>query len=117
MVGDVPSRRRRRRLAAAAAVLAVAAVLAGCADEAPQDTWQPAGDNAQKIHNLQWPVFAIAGVIGLIVMTTVVWVVYRYREVTEKEYKALKDVPEVQTGEAVFAFAKAQLAEGNIKLG
>lgn len=41
-------------------------------------------------------------------------VVYRYREVTEKEYKALKDVPEAQTSEAVFAFAKAQLAEGNI---
>ena len=41
--------------------MAGAAVLAGCADEAPQDTWQPAGDNAQKIQDLQWPVFAIAG--------------------------------------------------------
>ena len=34
-----------------------------CADNAPQDTWQPEGDNAQKIHDLQWPVFAIAGVV------------------------------------------------------
>ncbi len=41
-------------------------------------------------------------------------VVYKYRKVDEKEYKALKDVPEVQTSEAVFAFAKAQLAEGNL---
>ncbi len=41
-------------------------------------------------------------------------VVYKYKAVTEKEYKALKDVPEVQTCEAVFAFAKGQLAEGNI---
>jgi hypothetical protein len=40
--------------------------------------------------------------------------VYQYRKVSEKEYKALKDVPEVQTSEAVYAFAKGQLAEGNI---
>jgi cytochrome c oxidase subunit II len=79
-VSDVPSRRRRRRVAAVGAVLAVVAVLASCADEAPQDTWQPEGDNAQKIHNLQWPVFAIAGVVGLLVMTAVLWCVYRYRD-------------------------------------
>ncbi len=40
--------------------------------------------------------------------------VYQYREVDENEYKAAKDVPEVQTSEAVYAFAKGQLAEGNI---
>jgi hypothetical protein len=40
--------------------------------------------------------------------------VYQYRQVDAKEYKALKDVPEVQTSEAVYAFAKGQLAEGNI---
>ncbi len=40
--------------------------------------------------------------------------VYQYRKVDEKEYKAAKDVPEVQTSEAVYAFAKGQLAEGNI---
>lgn len=40
--------------------------------------------------------------------------VYQYRRVDEKEYKAAKDVPEVQTSEAVYAFAKGQLAEGNI---
>ena len=42
---------------------------------APQDTWQPAGDNAQKIHNLQWPVFAIAGVVLVIVAAAVVYVI------------------------------------------
>ena len=41
-------------------------------------------------------------------------VVYQYRQLSEKEYKALKDVPEVQTCEAVYAFAKGQLSEGNI---
>jgi Mg-chelatase subunit ChlD len=41
-------------------------------------------------------------------------VVYQYRKVDEKEYKAAKDVPEAQTSEAVYAFAKGQLAEGNL---
>lgn len=40
--------------------------------------------------------------------------IYTYRKVDEKEYKSLKDVPQVQTSEAVFAFAKAQLADGNL---
>ena len=51
-VAAVADRRRRR------------AALAGCAEDAPQDTWQPAGENAQKIQNLQWPVFLIAGIVG-----------------------------------------------------
>ncbi len=55
-------------------------LLAGCAKDAPQDTWQPEGENAQKIQNLQWPVFAIAGVVGLIVFAAVVWCVVRYRD-------------------------------------
>jgi Mg-chelatase subunit ChlD len=40
--------------------------------------------------------------------------IYRYKKITEKEYKALKDVPQRQTGEAVAAFARAQLAEGGL---
>jgi Mg-chelatase subunit ChlD len=40
--------------------------------------------------------------------------VYKYRRLSQAEYARLKDVPEVQTGEAVLAFARAQLAEGNI---
>ena len=51
------------RWALAAAGLTV--LLAGCAKDAPQDTWQPAGTNAQKIQNLQWPVFLIAGIVGV----------------------------------------------------
>ena len=41
--------------------------LAGCATNAPQDTWQPRGDNAQIINNLQWIVFPMAGVVGVLV--------------------------------------------------
>lgn len=80
MTGDVrPSRRSRRALATGAAV-ATLALLAGCAKDAPQDTWQPEGDNAQRIHNLQWPVFLIAGIVLVIVMLAVGWVVFRYRD-------------------------------------
>ena len=68
---------RRARIA----LLAVAAAgLAGCAKDAPQDTWKPAGPNAQKIANLQTPVFIIAGVVGLIVFGVVGYVVWRYRD-------------------------------------
>jgi cytochrome c oxidase subunit II len=72
--------RRLRRIAQMAIVAGVAAVLAGCADNAPQDTWQPEGDNAQKIHDLQWPVFAIAGLVGLIVAVAISWCIWRYRD-------------------------------------
>ncbi len=68
----------RRARIALLAVLAAGA--AGCAKDAPQDTWQPAGPNAQKIQNLQYPVFIIAGVVGLIVFAAVGYVVWRYRD-------------------------------------
>ena len=54
--------------------------MAGCAEDAPQDTWQPDGPNAQKIQDLQWPVFAIAGVVMVIVFAAVGWCVLRYRD-------------------------------------
>jgi Mg-chelatase subunit ChlD len=41
-------------------------------------------------------------------------VVYRFRRLTEKEYRALKDVPEQQTSEPVIAFARTNLAEGGL---
>jgi Mg-chelatase subunit ChlD len=41
-------------------------------------------------------------------------VVYKYKKLTEAEYRKLKDVPEVQTSEAVLAFARTQLSEGAI---
>src|SRR5262245_8561425 len=41
-------------------------------------------------------------------------VVYRYRKLTRAEYEKLTDVPEEQTSEAVFAFSRGNLAEGNL---
>jgi Mg-chelatase subunit ChlD len=39
---------------------------------------------------------------------------YRYRRVSPADYDAAGDRPVVQTGEAVYAFARAQLAEGHL---
>ena len=69
-----------RRLIALGAAVAASMLIAGCAKDAPQDTWDPAGPNAQKIHDLQWPVFAIAGLVGVIVMGVIIYVVVRYRD-------------------------------------
>jgi cytochrome c oxidase subunit 2 len=55
-------------------------LLAGCADDAPQDTFDAAGPNAQKIDTLQRPVFAIAGVVLVLVAIAVIYVVIRYRD-------------------------------------
>ena len=40
----------------------------------------PPATNAQKIQNLQWPVFLIAGIVGLIVFAAVGFVVIRFRD-------------------------------------
>jgi len=54
--------------------------LASCATNAPQDTWKPKGPNAQKIDSLQKPVFAVAGIIGLIVAAAVVYSMIKFRD-------------------------------------
>jgi cytochrome c oxidase subunit 2 len=72
-----PSRRRWPQAAGAGLLLLL---LAGCATNAPQDTWKPAGENAQMIQDLQWWVFAIAGVILVIVSVVVVYCVVKFRD-------------------------------------
>lgn len=79
--GESQSKRAaRRRRALPLGAIGLVVLLASCAKDAPQDTWQPEGDNAQKIHDLQWPVFAIAGLVAVIVILAVSWVVFRYRD-------------------------------------
>lgn len=41
---------------------------------------------------------------------------YKYRQITAEEYEKLTDISASQTDESVFAFIKANLAEGNINL-
>jgi len=73
-------RMTRRRTLTGVGAAATVLVLGGCAKNAPQDTWQPKGDNAQMIHDLQWPVFLIAGIVGVIVMAAIGWAMFRYRD-------------------------------------
>ncbi len=40
--------------------------------------------------------------------------IYKFRKISKEEYDKFKDVPVEQTSEAVFAFAKANLTEGNL---
>jgi len=77
-----PMKIMRRGRAAVKASFAVSALtfLASCAKDAPQDTWQPAGPNAEQIDNLQRPVFYVAGVVGVIVFVAVGWAIWRYRD-------------------------------------
>jgi cytochrome c oxidase subunit 2 len=63
-----------------AALAAVAIGLSACAQDAPQDTWKPAGENAQKIQDLQWWVFLIAGIVGVLVFAAVVYCVVKFKD-------------------------------------
>ncbi len=56
------------------------AVATSCATNAPQDTWQPKGPNAKIIDDLQQPVFAAAGLVGIIVASALTYVVFKYRD-------------------------------------
>jgi cytochrome c oxidase subunit 2 len=58
----------------------VAFGLSACAKNAPQDTWKPAGENAQKIQELQWPVFLIAGIVGVLVFMAVIYCVVKFKD-------------------------------------
>jgi cytochrome c oxidase subunit II len=75
-----PTTPRRSRLRAVAVAGLAAVGLSACAQNAPQDTWAPAGDNAQKIHDLQWPVFLVAGIVGVIVMLAVAYCVVKFKD-------------------------------------
>jgi cytochrome c oxidase subunit II len=78
MIETPTPRHSRRRVLAVAGLAAVG--LSACAQDAPQDTWAPGGDNAQQIHDLQWPVFLVAGIVGVIVMAAVAYVVVRFKD-------------------------------------
>ena len=69
-----------RRIVAGVSGLAATSFLASCAKDAPQDTWQPKGSNAKIIDDLQQPVFAIAGVVGVIVFCVVVYCIIKFRD-------------------------------------
>ena len=76
----VPSMSKSLRWRGPVAVITAATVLSSCAKNAPQDTFQPKGDNAQLIDDLQRPVFYIAGVVLIIVMAAVGYAMFKFRD-------------------------------------
>lgn len=78
-VPTVNGRRSVRRVLPAVGV-ALMLALAGCAKDAPQDTWQPKGPNAQMIHDLQWPVFLTAGIVGVLVFGLIGYTLVKFRD-------------------------------------
>jgi cytochrome c oxidase subunit 2 len=70
----------KQRSAIGLAGVATAVFLSSCAQNAPQDTFRPDGENARKINNLQIPVFIAAGVVGVIVFSVIIYVVVKYRD-------------------------------------
>ena len=55
-------------------------VLAGCARNAPQDTFQPRGHNASVINRLNYIVFPIAGVVGVLVFALAAYTLWKYAD-------------------------------------
>ena len=69
---------RRRRVALGAGVGLIAG---GCASDAPLDTFEPRGPEAESIEGLSIPVFITAGVIMLAVFAIIAYVIIRNRVV------------------------------------
>ncbi len=74
--------RTRRRLPRwrPALLVPLGLVLAACADKAPLDTLEPKGPEARTIDHLVNPVFAIAGVVFVLVQVGVLAIAWRYRK-------------------------------------
>ena len=70
----------RRRVLAMIAGATGAAFLAGCAKNAPQDTFVPKGENAHKIQTLQNIVFPIAGVVGVLVLALAAYIFVKFKD-------------------------------------
>jgi cytochrome c oxidase subunit 2 len=75
-----PVKSLTRRISTIIAGAAGTVVLAGCAQNAPQDTWQPKGDNAQKIYSLDKIVFPIAGIVGVLVTIFAGYIFWKFRD-------------------------------------
>jgi cytochrome c oxidase subunit 2 len=73
----MPATRRRWPFAILAAT---GLVLAGCAKNAPQDTFQPRGSNAKNINEIALPVFIIAGVVMTFVILVVGYIAWKFKD-------------------------------------
>ena len=108
---DVDARRPRRPwLKWAPIALGVLALsLAGCAKDAPLDTFDPQGPQAQKIQNLQVPVFIIAGVVGVIVMLMTLLIIVKFRRRKNREGEVPTQIHGAPRLEVMWTIAPAVL--------
>ncbi len=58
----------------------VGVLLAGCAKNAPQDTFQPAGSNARLIDGLQRNLFYISGVVMVVVFGVIGYALLKFKD-------------------------------------
>ena len=70
----------RFRRIAVIPMLAAGAFLAGCAKNAPQDTFVPKGPNAEMIDNLQNIVFPMAGIVGVLVLALAGYIFVKFKD-------------------------------------
>lgn len=82
-----PSPLRRTRLAV---VLAVGTVLAGCADNAPQDTFVSEGKYNRMINSLMGPVWVLAGIVFVLVLGGGLAISLKFRAKDDDEFD---DIP------------------------
>ncbi|WCO67182.1 cytochrome c oxidase subunit II [Iamia majanohamensis] len=68
-----------RRVRTVAPAVGAALLITACASDAPQDTLKPEGTYARTIDNLIDPVFAIAGVVFVVVLGGAVFIAFRFR--------------------------------------
>jgi cytochrome c oxidase subunit 2 len=62
------------------ALVAAGLLGAGCAADAPQDTFQPAGQNAEDILGLSMYIFILAAIVGVIVLSVIFFTFWKYRD-------------------------------------
>jgi cytochrome c oxidase subunit 2 len=72
--------RRRRWLARVSLGLLATSLLSACASDAPLDTLEPRGPISESIDNLIMPVFAVAGIVLLLVMGGTVYMMVKFRQ-------------------------------------
>jgi cytochrome c oxidase subunit 2 len=71
--------RRRRWLSRVGLLVVATSLLSACAKDAPLDTFDPKGPNADSIDKLITPVFGIAGLVLLFVMGGTIYMMFRFR--------------------------------------
>jgi cytochrome c oxidase subunit 2 len=104
-----PAPRRSYRRWGVLAFGGLAMVLAGCASDAPLDTFKPKGPEADKIFNLAVPVFIIAGVVGVLVMGVTIFIVIRFRRRKGHEDEVPKQIHGAPRLEVMWTIAPAVL--------